>query len=41
MCSFADEKRAGFIAKTESYRAANYANLQTWQQSRVVKTRGV
>jgi SPP1 gp7 family putative phage head morphogenesis protein len=26
------------IAKTESYRASNYANLQAWQQSVVVKT---
>jgi HK97 family phage portal protein len=36
--SFADERRAGLIAKTESYRAANWANKEAWQQSGVVKT---
>jgi HK97 family phage portal protein len=36
--SFADERRAGLIAKTESYRAANWANKQAWQASGVVKT---
>jgi HK97 family phage portal protein len=36
--SFADERRASLIAKTESYRAANWANKQAWQQSGVVKT---
>jgi hypothetical protein len=36
--SFADEKRAGMIAQTESYRAANWANKEAWQQSGVVKT---
>jgi hypothetical protein len=36
--SFADERRAGLIAKTESFRSANYANLQAWQTSGVVKT---
>jgi len=36
--SFADERRAGLIAKTESYRAANWANKEAWAQSGVVKT---
>lgn len=36
--SFADERRAGLIAKTESFRSANYANLQAWEASGVVKT---
>jgi SPP1 gp7 family putative phage head morphogenesis protein len=36
--SFADERRAGLIAKTESYRAANWANKEAWSQSGVVKT---
>lgn len=36
--SFADERRAGLIAKTESYRAANWANREAWAQSGVVKT---
>jgi SPP1 gp7 family putative phage head morphogenesis protein len=36
--SFADERRAGLIAKTESYRAANWANREAWQQSGVVRT---
>src|SRR6202034_3317577 len=36
--SFADDRRAGLIAKTESYRAANFANLQAWQASGVVQT---
>jgi len=36
--SFADERRAGLIAKTESFRAANWANRQAWAQSGVVKT---
>lgn len=36
--SFADERRAGMIAKTESYRAANWANKTAWQESGVVKT---
>jgi HK97 family phage portal protein len=36
--NFADEKRAGVIAKTESFRAANFANKAAWQQSGVVKT---
>jgi SPP1 gp7 family putative phage head morphogenesis protein len=36
--SFADERRAGLIAKTESFRTANYANLRAWQVSGVVKT---
>ena len=36
--SFADERRAGLIAKTESFRAANWANKTAWQQSGVVKT---
>jgi HK97 family phage portal protein len=36
--SFADERRAGLIAKTESFRAANYANKAAWQASGVVKT---
>jgi HK97 family phage portal protein len=36
--SFADDRRAGLIAKTESFRAANYANKAAWQASGVVKT---
>ena len=36
--SFADDRRAGLIAKTESYRAANFANLQAWQASGAVQT---
>jgi len=36
--SFADARRAGLIAKTESYRASNWANKEAWQQSGVVKT---
>jgi HK97 family phage portal protein len=36
--SYADERRAGLIAKTESFRAANWANKQAWQASGVVKT---
>jgi HK97 family phage portal protein len=36
--SFADERRAGLIAKTESFRAANWANKQAWQASGVVQT---
>jgi len=36
--SFADERRAGLIAKTESFRAANWANKVAWQQSGVVQT---
>ncbi len=36
--SFADERRAGMIAQTESYRAANWANKEAWRQSGVVKT---
>jgi HK97 family phage portal protein len=36
--SFADERRAGLIAKTESFRTANQANLAAWQQSGVVQT---
>jgi SPP1 gp7 family putative phage head morphogenesis protein len=36
--SFADERRAGLIAKTESFRAANWANREAWAQSGVVKT---
>src|SRR5579883_1501501 len=36
--SYADERRAGLIAKTESFRAANFANKAAWQQSGVVKT---
>ena len=36
--SYADERRAGLIAKTESYRAANWANKEAWRQSGVVKT---
>ena len=36
--SFADERRAGLIAKTESYRAANWANREAWVQSGVVKS---
>jgi HK97 family phage portal protein len=36
--SFADERRAGLIAKTESFRAANWANREAWSQSGVVKS---
>jgi HK97 family phage portal protein len=36
--SFADARRAGLIAKTESFRAANWANRQAWAQSGMVKT---
>lgn len=36
--SFADERRAGLIAKTESFRAANWANREAWAQSDVVKS---
>jgi hypothetical protein len=36
--SFADERRAGLIAKTESYRAANWANREAWTQSGVVQS---
>lgn len=36
--SFADERRAGLIAKTESYRAANWANKEAWAQSGVVQS---
>ena len=36
--SFADSRRAGLIAKTESYRSANWANKTAWKQSGVVKT---
>jgi HK97 family phage portal protein len=36
--SFADERRAGLIAKTESFRAANWANKEAWKASGVVKT---
>jgi hypothetical protein len=36
--SFADDRRAGLIAKTESFRAANYANKAAWKASGVVKT---
>jgi HK97 family phage portal protein len=36
--SFADERRAGLIAKTESFRAANLANKDAWRLSDVVKT---
>ena len=36
--SFADERRAALIAKTESFRAANLANKDAWRLSGVVKT---
>jgi HK97 family phage portal protein len=36
--SYADERRAGLIAKTESFRAANWANKEAWKASGVVKT---
>jgi HK97 family phage portal protein len=36
--SYADERRAGLIAKTESFRAANLANKDAWRLSGVVKT---
>jgi len=35
---FADSRRAGLIAKTESFRAANSANRAAWAQSGVVKS---
>ena len=31
--SFADERRAGLIAKTESFRAANFANKDAWRRA--------
>lgn len=36
--SFADERRAGLIAKTEAYRAANWANKEAWKASGVVQS---
>jgi hypothetical protein len=36
--SFADERRAGLIAKTESLRASNLANKDAWRLSGVVQT---
>ena len=36
--SFADERRASLIAKTEAYRASNLANKDAWRLSDVVKT---
>jgi len=36
--SFADTRRAGLIAKTESFRAANFANKAAWKASGVVET---
>jgi hypothetical protein len=36
--SFADERRAGLIAKTESFRAVNWANQEAWRASGVVQT---
>jgi HK97 family phage portal protein len=36
--SFADQRRAGLIAKTEAFRSANWANKEAWLQSGVVKT---
>jgi HK97 family phage portal protein len=36
--SFADERRAGMIAKTEAFRASNLANKNAWRLSDVVKT---
>jgi hypothetical protein len=36
--SFADDRRAGLIAKTESFRAANFANKAAWKASGVVQT---
>src|SRR3984885_10990347 len=36
--SYADEKRAALIAKTESFRAANWANKEAWRASGVVQT---
>jgi hypothetical protein len=36
--SFADDRRAGLIAETESFRASNHANKAAWQTSGVVKT---
>ena len=35
---FADDRRAGLIAKTEAYRASNLANKDAWRLSEVVKT---
>ena len=35
---FADDRRAGLIAKTESFRAGNYANKSAWQLNGSVKT---
>jgi HK97 family phage portal protein len=34
--SYADERRASLIAKTESFRAANWANREAWVQSGMV-----
>jgi HK97 family phage portal protein len=36
--SFADTRRAGLIAKTESFRASNLANKDAWRLSGVVQT---
>jgi HK97 family phage portal protein len=36
--SYADEKRAALISKTESFRAANWANKEAWRASGVVQT---
>jgi len=36
--SYADERRAGLIAQTESFRAANLANKEAWRLSGVVKS---
>jgi HK97 family phage portal protein len=36
--SFADDRRAGLIAKTEAFRSANWANKTAWQESGVVQT---
>jgi Phage Mu protein F like protein len=36
--SFADKRDAALIAKTESFRAANWANREAWKASGVVKT---
>lgn len=35
---FADERRAGLIARTESVRTSNWANKTAWQMSGTVKT---
>ncbi|AVT83673.1 phage portal protein [Rhodopseudomonas palustris] len=35
---FADSRRAGLIAKTESYRTANWANREAWEKSGVVQS---